>query len=40
MIRGAALPFRDNMQVVDTAGPSPATMTHGDQGSFEPDEPV
>jgi hypothetical protein len=40
MIKGAALPFLENMRVVETAGPSPVTITHRDHGSFEPDEPV
>ena len=40
MIKGAALPFLEDMRVIDTAGPSRVTMTHGDHGSFELDEPV
>jgi hypothetical protein len=40
MIEGAALPLLEDMRVVDTAGPSRVTMTHGDHGSFDPDERV
>jgi hypothetical protein len=40
MIEGAALPFLEDMRVVDTAGPSRVTMAHGGHSGFEPDEPV
>ena len=40
MIKGAALPLLEDMRLVDTAGPSRVTMTHGEPGSFESDEPV